>query len=51
LPDASSRINALRGPKSSTNIQCIGKKSEEAKESRSRMHWQATNRDHESAIH
>jgi hypothetical protein len=51
LPDTSSKINALRGPKSSTNIQCIGKKSEEAKEPRSRTHWQATSRDHDSAIH
>jgi hypothetical protein len=33
LPDASSRINDLRGPKSSTNIQCIGKENEEEKES------------------
>jgi hypothetical protein len=32
LPDASSRINDLRGQKSSTNTQCIGKKSEEEKE-------------------
>jgi hypothetical protein len=51
LPDASSKINALRGPKSSTNIQCIGKKIEEAKEPRSRTHWQAMSRDHDLAIH
>jgi hypothetical protein len=38
LPDASSRINAPQGLKSLTYIQCIGKKSEEAKEHRSRTH-------------
>jgi hypothetical protein len=33
------------------NIQCIGKKSEEAKERRSRTHWQAVSRDHDLATH
>jgi hypothetical protein len=51
LPDASSRINALRGLKSSTYIHCIGKKTEEAKEHRSRTHWQAMSSDHDLATH
>jgi hypothetical protein len=51
LPNTSSRINALRGPKSSTYIQCIGKKSKEAKEHQSRTNWQATSRDHDLVTH
>jgi hypothetical protein len=33
------------------NIQCIGKKSKEAKDRRSRTHWQAASRDHDLATH
>jgi hypothetical protein len=51
LPDASSKINAIRGPKSSTNIQYISKKSEEAKDHRSRTYWRAASRDHDLATH
>jgi hypothetical protein len=51
LPDASSKINSLRGPKSSTNIQYIDKKSEEAKEHSSRTYWQAASRGHDLATH
>jgi hypothetical protein len=47
----STRINALRGPQSSTYIQYIGKKSKEANEHQSRTHWQATSRDHDLATH
>jgi hypothetical protein len=51
LPDASSTINALQGPKSSTNIQYIDKKSEEAKEHWSRTYWRVASRDHDLATH
>jgi hypothetical protein len=51
LPDASSKINTLRGPKSSTNIQYIDKKSEEAKERRSGTYWRAASHDHDLATH
>jgi hypothetical protein len=51
LPDASSKINALRGLKSSTNIQYIDKKSEEAKERRSQTYWRTASRDHALATH
>jgi hypothetical protein len=51
LPDASSKINALRGPQSSTNIQYIDKKNEEAKERQSRTYWRAVSRDHDLATH
>jgi hypothetical protein len=33
------------------NIQCIGKKSEEAKDRRTRTHWQAASHDHDLATH
>jgi hypothetical protein len=51
LPDASSKINTLQGSKSSTNIQNIDKKNEEAKEHRSRTHQQAVSHDHDMATH
>jgi hypothetical protein len=51
LPDASLKINALPGPKSSTNIQCICKKSKEAKERRSRTYWQAVSLGHDLVTH
>jgi hypothetical protein len=41
----------LRGLKSSTNTQRIGKENEEEKEPQSRTHWQVASRDHDSAIH
>jgi hypothetical protein len=41
LPDASSKINGLQGPKSSTNTQHIDKKNEETKKLRSRTYqWE-----------
>jgi hypothetical protein len=51
LSDASSKINALRGPKSSMNIQYIDKKNEEAKEHRSQTYRRAVSRDHNLATH
>jgi hypothetical protein len=51
LPDASSKINALRDPQSSTNIQYIDKKNEEVKEHQSRTYWWAASRDHDSVTH
>jgi hypothetical protein len=51
LPDVSSKINALRGPKSSTNIQYIGKKSEEVKEHQSQTYWRAASGDHDLVTH
>jgi hypothetical protein len=51
LPDASSKINALRGPKSSTNIQYIDKKNEEAKERRSRTYRWVVSRDYDLVTH
>jgi hypothetical protein len=51
LPEASSKLNALRGPKPSIYIHCIGKKSEEAKEHQSRTHWLAASRDHDLVTH
>jgi ATP-dependent helicase YprA (DUF1998 family) len=45
-PGASSRINGLQGPKSSTNIQYIGKENEEAKKLRSRTYWREVIPDH-----
>jgi hypothetical protein len=51
LPDASSKINGLQGPKSSTNIQYIDKKNEEAKKLWSRTYrWEAIP-DHDLATH
>jgi hypothetical protein len=41
----------LRGLKSLTNTQRIGKENEEEKEPQSRKHWQVASRDHDSAIH
>jgi hypothetical protein len=51
LPDASSKINALRGPQSSTNIQYIDKKNEEAKERQSRTYRRVVSRDHDLVTH
>jgi hypothetical protein len=51
LPDASSRINDLRGLKSSMNIQYIDKKNEEAKKLRSRTYWREVIPDHDLASH
>jgi hypothetical protein len=51
LPDASPKINALQGLKSSTNIQYIDKKNEEAKKHRSRTYRRAVSRDHDLATH
>jgi hypothetical protein len=51
LPDASSKTNDLRGLKSSTSIQCIGKENEEEKESQSEMHRQEANHNHDPSVH
>jgi hypothetical protein len=51
MPGASSRINDLQGPKSSTNIQYINKKSEEAKKLRSRTYRREVMPDHDLATH
>jgi hypothetical protein len=51
VPDASSRINDLQGPKSSTNIQYIDKKSEEAKKLRSRTYQREVMPGHDLATH
>jgi hypothetical protein len=51
LPDASSRINGLRGVKSSTNIQYIDKKNEEANKLRSRTYRREVILDHDLATH
>jgi hypothetical protein len=51
LPDASSRINDLQGLKSSTNIQYIDKKNEEAKKLRSRTYRREVIPDHDLATH
>jgi hypothetical protein len=51
LPDASSKINALPGLKSSMNIEYIDKKNEETKERRSRTYWRAVSHDHDLATH
>jgi hypothetical protein len=48
---ASSMTSDLRGPKSSMNIQHIGKENEEDKEPQSRTHWREMIRDHGSVIH
>jgi hypothetical protein len=48
---ASSRINGLQGPKSSTNIQHIGKKDEEAKKLQSRTYWREMKPDHDPTTH
>jgi hypothetical protein len=42
--------NDLRGPKSLTNIQRIGKENEEEKELQSQTHWQVASHGHDSAI-
>jgi hypothetical protein len=47
VPGASSRINGLEGPKSSTNIQYIDKKYEEAKKLQSQTYWQEMKPDHD----
>jgi hypothetical protein len=44
-------IYAPRGPQSSTNIQDIDKKNEEAKEHRSRKYHRAISRDHDLVTH
>jgi hypothetical protein len=44
-------INAPRGPQSSTNIQDINKKNEEAKEHRSQTYRQVVNRDRDLVTH
>jgi hypothetical protein len=44
-------ISNLRGPKSSTNTQRIGKEKEEEKEPQSQTHWRMASRDHNSAVH
>jgi hypothetical protein len=41
----------LRGPKSSTNTQRIGKENEEETEPQSQRHWRVASSDHDSAIH
>jgi hypothetical protein len=51
LPDASSKINGLQGPKSSTNIQYINKKNEEAKKLWSRTYRREVIPDHDLATH
>jgi hypothetical protein len=51
VPDASSRINGLQGPKFSTNIQNIDKKDEEAKKLRSRTYWREMKPDHDPTTH
>jgi hypothetical protein len=51
LPGASSKINGLRGPKSSTNIQYINKKNEEAKKLQSRTYRWEVIPDHDLATH
>jgi hypothetical protein len=51
LSDASSKINGLRGPKSSTNIQYIDKKNEEAKKLRSQTYRWEVIPNHDMATH
>jgi hypothetical protein len=51
LPDASSKTNDLRGPKSSTSIQRISKKNEEEKESQSETHRQEATHNHDPSVH
>jgi hypothetical protein len=51
LPDASSKINGLRGLKSSTNIQFIDKKNEEAKKLQSQTYRREVIPDHDLATH
>jgi hypothetical protein len=51
MPGASSRINGLQGPKSSTNIQYIDKKDEEVKKLRSRTYWREMKPDHDPMTH
>jgi hypothetical protein len=51
MPGASSRINGLQGLKSSTNIQYIDKKDEEAKKLRSRTYWREMKPDHDPTTH
>jgi hypothetical protein len=50
LPDASSRINGLQGPKSLTNIQYIDK-NEEAKKLQSQTYRREMIPDHDLATH
>jgi hypothetical protein len=51
LPGASSKINGLQGPKSSTNIQYIDKKNEEAKKLRGRTYQREVIPDHDLTTH
>jgi hypothetical protein len=51
LPDASSKINGLQGPKSLTNIQNIDKKNEEVKKLWSRTYQREVILDHDLATH
>jgi hypothetical protein len=51
LPDASSKINGLQGPKSSMNTQYIDKKNEEAKKLRSQTYRREVIPDHDLATH
>jgi hypothetical protein len=51
LPGASSRINGLQGPKSSTNIQHIDKKDEEAKKLQSRIYRREMKHGHDPTTH
>jgi hypothetical protein len=51
LPDASSKISGLRGLKSSTSIQYIDKKNEEAKKLQSRTYRREVMPSHDLATH
>jgi hypothetical protein len=51
LPGVLSRINGLQDPKSSTNIQYINKKDEEAKKLQSRTYWREMKPDHDPMTH
>jgi hypothetical protein len=51
LPNASSKINSLQGPKSSTNTQYIDKKNEEARKLQSRTYRREMIPDHDLVTH
>jgi hypothetical protein len=51
LPDASSKIDDLQGPQSSTSTQRIGNKNEKQKEPQYEAHQQEAIHDHNPSIH